>query len=74
MGDHPGVRSGSAEIYVDGVYAGWFSLHASSYTYRYVAFQKSWTTSGEHTITVAVVGTSGHPRIDIDAFLVLRNP
>jgi hypothetical protein len=68
------ARSGSAQIWVDGVYAGWYSLHASSYTYRYVAFQRSWSSSGQHTITVAVVGTSGHPRIDIDAFLVLRNP
>jgi hypothetical protein len=67
------TRSGSARIYIDGVLASTMSLYASSYTYKYVAFEMSWTTSGAHTIKVEVVGTSGHPRIDIDAFLVLVN-
>lgn len=68
------ARSGSAKIYVDGVLEKTMSLNLSSYVYRYVAFQKSWTSSGAHSIKIVVVGTSGHPRIDIDAFLVLRNP
>jgi hypothetical protein len=68
------ARSGSARIYIDGVLASTVSLNASSYTYRYVPFQKTWTTSATHTIKIVVVGTSGHPRIDIDSFVVLRNP
>jgi hypothetical protein len=68
------TRSGSAKVYVDGVLAATVNLYASSFTYRYVAFAKTWTTSASHRITVVVVGTSGHPRIDIDAFLVLRDP
>lgn len=67
------ARSGSARVYIDDVLASTLNLNASDYTYRYVAFQKTWTTSATHTIKVVVVGTSGHPRIDIDAFLVLRN-
>jgi hypothetical protein len=68
------LRSGSARVYIDGVLATTISLYASSYTYRYIAYQRWWTTSGTHTIKIVVVGTSGHPRIDIDAFAVLRDP
>ena len=28
-------------------------------------------TSGSHTLVIKVVGTSGHPRVDVDAFVVL---
>ena len=63
---------GSAKVYVDGVLASTISL-ATTTTYRYVAFQKTWTTSGAHTLKIVVVGTSGHPRVDIDAFVVLRD-
>lgn len=67
-------RSGSAKVYIDGVLAATLNLYASTYTYRYIAFERTWSTSGAHTIKIVVVGTAGHPRIDIDAFLVLRNP
>lgn len=65
-------RNGAAKVYVDGVLVSALYLYASSTTYRYVAFQKTWTTSATHTIKVVVVGTARHPRIDIDAFVVLR--
>jgi hypothetical protein len=27
--------------------------------------------TGTHTLSVKVLGTSGHPRIDVDAFIIL---
>ena len=41
-------------------------------TYRAVAWQRTWSTSATRTIRLVVVGTSGRPRVDLDAFAVLR--
>ena len=62
---------GSAMIYVDGVLAATVDLNAPSATYRFVAFSKTWSTVGTHTIKVVSVGTPV-PRVDIDAFGVIR--
>jgi hypothetical protein len=69
-----GPSRGSARIYIDGKLATTVSLYRSTRTYRYVAFQRAWSSSGKHTIKVVVVGTSGHPRVDLDAFEVTTNP
>jgi hypothetical protein len=37
-----------------------------------VVAARSWLRSGTHTIKLVALGTAGHPRIDIDAFLVIR--
>jgi hypothetical protein len=63
---------GQVRIYVDGVLQTTFDLYFSTTTYRYVAYAKTWTTSGTHTIKIVVVGTSGRPRVDLDAFEVIR--
>ena len=69
-----GPNRGSANIYIDGTLAATVSLYHSSLSYRYVAFQKSWSTSGSHRISVVVAGTAGHPRVDVDAFEVVSTP
>ena len=40
--------------------------------YRALAWQKTWSTSGTQTVKLVVVGTSGRPRVDLDAFAVLK--
>jgi hypothetical protein len=67
-----GSTRGSAKVYVDNVYAGTISLYRSSTLNKVVVFGKSWTSSGTHTVKLVVVGTSGRPRVDIDAFAILR--
>jgi hypothetical protein len=47
------------------------NLNASSTTYRFVAFAKTWGAVGTHTIKVVSVGTPV-ARVDIDAFGVIR--
>jgi hypothetical protein len=69
-----GSNRGSARIYVDGALISTVNLYATTYTYRYLAFQQTWTTSATHTIKIVVVGTAGHPRIHLDAFALLRDP
>ena len=67
-----GPTRGSAKVYVDGVYAGSVSLHASATSYRKVVWSRSWATAGPHTVTLVASGTSGHPRVDVDAMIVAR--
>jgi hypothetical protein len=67
-----GPGSGSAKIYIDGVYTATISLYRSSSVSRSLVFAKSWDGNGTHTIKIVVLGTAGHPRVDIDAFVRLR--
>jgi lysozyme len=68
-----GPNRGAARVYVDGVDAGVIDLHAASYGARPIVFTRSWPSSGSHTIRIVCLGTSGHPRIDVDAFVKLVN-
>jgi GH25 family lysozyme M1 (1,4-beta-N-acetylmuramidase) len=60
---------GSADVYLDGVYRATVSLYSTSYKARQVVFAFDWGTSGTHTIKIVNRATSGHPRIDVDAFV-----
>jgi hypothetical protein len=67
-----GPGRGAARIYVDNVYRTTVNLSRSATLARSIAFAASWSSSSRHTIAIHVVGTPGHPRVDIDAFAVLR--
>jgi N-acetylmuramoyl-L-alanine amidase/Bacterial Ig-like domain len=66
-----GPNRGFARVYVDGVYQATLDLNDPTATYRYVAFSKSWSSVGTHTIKIVSVG-SPVARVDIDAFGVIR--
>ncbi|MEA2674612.1 MAG: hypothetical protein QOI92_1804, partial [Chloroflexota bacterium] len=66
-----GPTRGSAAIYVDGVYKGSINLQTSTYHQRQIVFVYNWATNGAHSLTIVSKGTSGHPRISVDAFLRL---
>jgi hypothetical protein len=63
---------GSAQVLLDGVLVKTVSLHRSSRLARQVVFSARWAAAGPHTIEVVVLGTAGHPRVDIDTFVVVR--
>ena len=65
---YKGPTRGSAQVYVDGVLKATVSLYATTYSARPQVYAFNWATSGSHSIKVVVVGTAGHPRVDIDAF------
>ena len=65
---YKGPTRGSAQVFVDGVLTATVSLYAASTSAKPVVFAVNWSTNGPHTIKVVVVGTAGHPRVDIDAF------
>jgi hypothetical protein len=45
------------------------SLRASTNHYRAVVFARNWGANASHTLRLVVVGTAGHPRVDLDAFV-----
>ena len=63
-----GASRGRARIYIDGVLQATVDLNAASTTYRFVAFSKTWSSVGTHTIKVVAVDS----RVDVDAFGVIR--
>jgi GH25 family lysozyme M1 (1,4-beta-N-acetylmuramidase) len=68
-----GPNRGSAYVYVDGVYKATVSLYATSYSSKQIVFAYNWAANGAHTIRIVCLGTSGHPRVDVDAFVRLYN-
>jgi hypothetical protein len=64
-----GPTRGSADIYIDGVLKTTVSLYTSSTIYKQVVYAFNFGVNGPHTIKVVCDGTSGHPRIDVDAFV-----
>lgn len=58
--------AGSARVYVNGVLVKTVSLHAAASSGPRVVFATAWFTSAHRTVLIRVVGTSGHPRIDLD--------
>ncbi len=63
---------GVFKVYVDGVYKGLVSSYSPTTKYRQIVYQFTWSTPGTHKIKIVVNGTAGHPRVGIDAFVVLR--
>jgi hypothetical protein len=63
---------GKATILIDGVVVQAIDLKSSATKTRVLAFVKTWSAAGTHTITVKVSGTAGRPRVDVDGFVTLR--
>ena len=61
--------SGAVAVYVDGDLVATVDAHADATTERFVAFTKSWSSYGKHTIKLVAVGGQ---RVDLDAFEVVR--
>jgi hypothetical protein len=61
---------GKARVYVNGVLKATIDLYSATTEAQRLVWTASWSTSATRTVTIKVVGTSGRPRIDVDAFLV----
>ena len=66
------ISRGSFRVYIDGVLKATVSAYSPTTAYRQVLYQYTFPTPGTHTMKIYVLGTAGHPRVDIDAFLVLK--
>ena len=63
--------SGEVAVYIDGDLVATVDTHADSTTERFVAFTRSWTSYGNHSIKLVIVSGDG-TRVDLDAFEVVR--
>ena len=62
---------GSASVSIDGGAAATVSTHGTTTKPAMVVFTKT-LTAGSHSLVLKVLGTTGHPRVDVDAFLVIK--
>ena len=67
-----GAGRGSVRVYLDGKLVATVSTHATATAYRSLVWQKTFAASGKHTVKLVVVGTAGHPRVDLDALAVVK--
>lgn len=63
--------SGRARVYLDGVLQATIDLAAPAREPRMVVFRRSFEQSAGHVLKISVLGTSGRPRFDLDAFVVV---
>ena len=64
---------GEARVYLDGAYRTTVSS-AGAKAYRRILYTARWPEPGEHTITVRVSGTPGHPDVTVDGFVLGGDP
>jgi subtilisin len=63
---------GKAQIWIDGALSSTVNLHRASLQPRRIVYRHAWSTSGRHTIRIVVLGTAGHPRVDLDALVIFE--
>lgn len=63
---------GNIRIYVDGVFVATVKLDSSPTGPRRIVWATRWANEGVHRVTIRVSGTAGHPRVDLDALVILR--
>ncbi len=63
---------GAVRIFIDGTHQATVDLRDASTNSRVVAWQRTWSSSAKRTIKIVAIGSAGHRRVDLDAFVVLR--
>jgi hypothetical protein len=61
---------GSFKVYMDGTYKATVNCYSTTARNAVIVWQESFTTVGKHTLKIVNLATSGHPRVDVDAFVV----
>ena len=62
-----GPARGSAKVYVNGVLVATISTYAATTSCKKVLYATTWSTAISRKVSIVVSGTSGHPRVDVDA-------
>jgi hypothetical protein len=63
---------GKVRIYVNGTLVATVDCTAPTTTYRAIAWQKTYSAVATRTVKLVVAGTTGRPRVDLDALIVIR--
>lgn len=64
-----GPNRGVATVYVNGTKVATIDLYSATYRNQRVVWARNWSSSVTRTVTIRVAGTSGHPLVDVDAFV-----
>ena len=67
-----GATRGRAQVWIDGTYRATVNLSAATTATRRVVYRMTWSAAGLHRIQIRVLGTAGHPLVEIDSFAILR--
>lgn len=67
-----GPTRGKAKVFIDGAYVKTVDTGNGSFIARSALFTHRWSSPGEHTIRIVVVGTSGRPMVALDEFQITR--
>jgi len=67
-----GPDQGLAQVLIDGKLYTVVNLQATVAAARHLVFVRTWAVAGKHTITIRLLGTSSHPRVDVDALVLIR--
>ena len=67
-----GTTRGKVRIYVDGVLQATVDTYRSSAQYRSVVWRRAYPSTVTKTVRIVVLATGGRPRVDLDAFAVLK--
>ncbi len=67
-----GPGQGFAQVRVDGVLVASVSLEASAPQPSRVVWRRSWGAVADHAVRIRLLGTTGRPRVEVDAFQVVR--
>ncbi len=65
-----GPNSGSFKVYIDGKLQATVNNNSTSTQDAVIVWSKSFSSVGTHTLKIVNLATSGHPRLDVDAFVV----
>ena len=65
-----GHGRGKVKVYIDGAYVTTVNQWASAFSSRRVLFSRTFASGGMHTLRLVNKATDGHPRMEIDAFIV----
>ncbi|MFL5754664.1 MAG: S8 family serine peptidase [Chloroflexota bacterium] len=65
-----GPTRGSVRVFVDGVDRGTFSENRTTSAARRVVWSLGWNGSAAHVVKFVALGTTGHPRVDVDTFVI----
>jgi len=67
-----GPGRGKARVIVDGKRVAVVDLRGGDHNQRLLVWSQTWKSGDRHTVRLEALGTPGRPRVDLDAFLVMR--
>jgi len=64
-----GPTRGKADVLVNGVKVATVDLYSTTARHQQVVWVGTWSSAASRTVSIRVLGTSGRPRVDLDAFV-----